>query len=163
MHFSHIIMGDSMTFDASYNEQNRASSERIRTLIGRLSDEEMQTKVGEHWTVAIALAHLAFWDRRVMHILDMTEHDGKLFDLEIDIVVNDLSLPLWAVIPPREAARICMETSEELDKRLEGFNQDLLEELYGHNKRWVVRALHRNEHLDEVDAALGSNSVKQRA
>jgi hypothetical protein len=145
-----------MTFDASYSEQNRASTERIRTLIAHLSDEQMQTKVGEHWTVTIALAHLAFWDRRVLHILDRTEKEGKLFDLEIDIVVNDLSLQLWAAIPPRDAARICIEASEALDKRLEEFSPQLLEELYNHNKRWVVRALHRNEHLDEVDAALGS-------
>ncbi len=143
-----------MTLDASYNEQNRASTERIRTLIERLSEEEMRTSVGEHWTVTIALAHLAFWDRRVMHILDRTEKEGKPVDLEIDIVVNDLSLPLWAVIPPQEAARICIEASEGLDKRLEEFPPKLLEELHNHNKRWVVRALHRNEHLDEVDAAL---------
>ena len=143
-----------MTLDPTYVEQNRASTERIRALIARLSDEEMQTKVGEHWTVAIALAHLAFWDKRVMHILDMTESAGKLFELEINIVVNDLSLPLWEVIPPRDAARICIETSEALDKRLEEYPPQLLEELYNHNKRWVVRALHRNEHLDEVDAGL---------
>ena len=143
-----------MALDPSYIDQNRASTERIRALIARLTDEEMQTKVGEHWTVVIALAHLVFWDKRVIHILDMTEKNGKLFDLEIDIVVNDLSLPLWAVIPPRDAAHICAETSEALDKRLEEFSPQLLEELYNHNKRWVVRALHRNEHLDEVDAAL---------
>jgi hypothetical protein len=143
-----------MALDPSYIDQNRASTERIRALIARLNDEEMQAKVGEHWTVTIALAHLAFWDQRVRYILDITERDGKLFDLEIDIVVNDLSLPLWAVIPPRDAARICVETSDALDKRLEEFSPQLLEELYNHNKRWVVRALHRNEHLDEVDAAL---------
>jgi uncharacterized damage-inducible protein DinB len=145
-----------MALDTTFADQNRASTERIRNLIARLSDEEMQTKVGEHWTVTIALAHLAFWDRRVMHILEVTERSGRLFDLEIDIVVNDLSLPLWAAIPPRDAARICIEASEALDKRLEEFSPQLLEELYNHNKRWVVRALHRNEHLDEVDAALGS-------
>ena len=151
-----------MTFDGSYTEQNRASTDRIRALIARLSDEEMQTRVGEHWTVAIALAHLAFWDRRVMHILDLTEHEGKLVDLELDIIVNDLSLPLWAAIPPRDAARICMEASQGLDKRLEEFPTPLLEELYNHNKRWVVRALHRNEHLDEVDAGLTSARESQR-
>jgi hypothetical protein len=143
-----------MTLDPTYVEQNRASTERIRALIARLSDEEMRTPVGEHWTVSIVLAHLAFWDRRVMHILDMTERNGKLSDLEIDIIVNDLSLPLWDAIPPHEAARICVETSEALDKRLEEFNPQLLEELYNHNKRWVIRALHRNEHLDEADAGL---------
>ena len=143
-----------MTLDPSYKEQNHASSERIRTLANRLTDEEMQTKVGEHWTVGIVFAHLAWWDRRVMYVLDMTEQNGKLFIPEIDVFVNDLSLPLWAAVPPREAARIAIETSETLDKRLEAYLPALLEEIYNHNKRWVVRALHRNEHLDEADAAL---------
>jgi hypothetical protein len=143
-----------MPLDPSYKDLNRASSERIKKLAVSLTDEEMQTRVGEHWTVAIALAHLAFWDRRVMYVLDMTAKDGKLFIPEINIFVNDLSLPLWAVIPSREAARIAIETAEDLDKRLEVYPQELLEEIYNYNKRWVIRALHRNEHLDEVDAAL---------
>ena len=145
-----------MTLDRSFIELNRTSTERIRKLAARLTDEQMQTKVGQHWTVAIALAHLAWWDRRVMYVLDMTERDGKLFIPEIDIFVNDLSLPLWAAIPPREAARIAIETSETLDKRLENYPPAFLEEIYNYNKRWVVRALHRGEHLDEVDAALKS-------
>jgi uncharacterized damage-inducible protein DinB len=144
-----------MTLDRSFIELNRASTKRIRDLAARLSDEEMQHPVGEHWTVAITLAHLAWWDRRVMYVLDMTERDGTLFVPEIDVFVNDLSLPLWAAIPPREAARIAMEASETLDERLEDYPPALLEEIYAYNKRWVVRALHRGEHLDEVDAALG--------
>ena len=145
-----------MSMDRAFVELNRASTERIRALAARLSDEEMQHPVGEHWTVGIAFAHLAWWDRRVMYVLDMTERDGKLFIPEIDIFVNDLSLPLWAVIPPREAARIAIETSETLDKRLEHYPPALLEEIYNYNKRWVIRALHRGEHLDDVDAALKS-------
>jgi len=143
-----------MLLDPSYKELNRASTERIKNLAASLTDEEMQTRVGKHWTVSIALAHLAWWDRRVMYVLDMTAKDGKLFIPEIDVFVNDLSLPLWAAIPPREAARIAIETSEYLDQQLEGYPPLLLEEIYNYNKRWVIRALHRNEHLDEVDAAL---------
>jgi hypothetical protein len=143
-----------MTLDRSFIERNRASTDRIHTLAERLTDEEMQHAVGKHWTVAIALAHLAFWDRRVLYVLDMTERDGKLFIPEIDVFVNDLSLPLWAAIPPRQAARIAIETAETLDRRLENFPPALLEEIYAYNQRWVVRALHRGEHLDEVDAAL---------
>jgi hypothetical protein len=143
-----------MSLDPTYKDLNRASTERIKKLASTITDEEMQTRVGEHWTVSIALAHLAFWDRRVMYVLDMTAKDGKLFIPEIDIFVNDLSLPLWAVIPPREAARIAIETSEDLDKRLEVYPPLLLEEIFNYNKRWVIRALHRNEHLNEVDAAL---------
>src|SRR3990172_6223768 len=140
--------------DRSFVDRNRLSTERIRRLAARLSDGEMQTPVGEHWTVAIVFAHLAFWDRRVMYVLDMTEQDGKLFIPEIDIFVNDLSLPLWAAIPPRPASRIAIETAETLDRRLEAFPPALLEEIYTFNKRWVVRALHRGEHLDEVEVAL---------
>jgi hypothetical protein len=145
-----------MTLDRSFVELNRASTMRIRALAVRLSDEELQHPVGEHWTVAIVLAHLAFWDRRVLYVLDKTERDGKLFIPEIDIFVNDLSLPLWAAIPPREAARIAIETAEALDKRLEGYSPALLEEILHYNKRWVIRALHRGEHLDEAETALGS-------
>ena len=110
-----------MTLDQSFIERNRASTDRIRALAARLTDAEMQQPVGQHWTVAIALAHLAFWDRRVIYVLDMTKRDGALFIPEIDIFVNDLSLPLWAAIPPREAARIAIETAQTLDRQLEGF------------------------------------------
>ena len=145
-----------MTLDRSFVERNRASTDRIRTLAASLTDEEMQHPVGEHWTVAITLAHLAFWDRRVMYVLDITERDGALFIPDIDIFVNDLSLPLWAAIPPRAAARIAIETAEVLDKRLEAFSPALLEEIYSYNMRWVERALDRGDHLDEVDAALAT-------
>ena len=145
-----------MTMDRSFVELNRASTERIRALAARLSDDELRHPVGEHWTVAIVFAHLAFWDRRVMYVLDMTGRDGKLFIPEIDIFVNDLSLPLWAAIPPRAAAQIAIETAETLDKRLEDFAPALLEEIFNYNKRWVIRALHRGEHLDEAEAALKS-------
>ena len=142
--------------DRSFIELNRASTKRIREMAARLSDEELRHPVGEHWTVAIVMAHLAWWDRRVMYVLDMTERDGKLFIPEIDIFVNDLSLPLWAAIPPREAARIAIETAEALDTRLEGFPPALLEQIHSYNERWVLRALHRGQHLDDVETALRS-------
>ena len=142
--------------DKSYIELNRASRERMRKLADILTDEQMQTRVGEHWTVSIVYAHIAWWERRVMYVLDMTEKEGKLFVPQIDIFVNDLSLPLWAAVPAREAVRIAMENAEAVDKRLENYPQAFLEELFNYNKRWVIRALHRNEHLDEADAALKS-------
>jgi hypothetical protein len=144
--------------DQSFIELNHASTERIRRMARSLSDEQMQHPVGEHWTVSIVMAHLAFWDRRVLYVLDMTERDNKLVIPQIDIFVNDLSLPLWEAIPPRAASRIAIDTAERLDRRLEAFSPALLEEIYNYNKRWVFRNLHRNEHLDEADAALKKKS-----
>ena len=62
--------------------------------------------------------------------------------------------PRFRRAPPRPAARIAIETAETLDKRLEAYSPALLEEIFAYNKRWVVRSLHRGEHLDEADAAL---------
>jgi len=145
-----------MALAQSFIERNRASTQRIWALAARLTDDELQHPVGEHWTVTITLAHLAFWDRRVIDGLEMTERSGKLSFPEIDVSVNDVSLPFWAAIPPRQAARIAVETAEALDKRLASYPPALLEDIYVHNQRWVVRALHRGEHLDEIDAALKS-------
>ena len=143
-----------MALNPSFIERNRASTDRIRALAASLSEQELQHPVGEHWTVALPLAHLAFWDRRVMNMLEAAERDGKLHAPEIDIVVNDISLPLWAAMPPRAAARIALETAQALDELLANLPPALLEEIHAQNERWVVRALHRNEHLNEVDAAL---------
>lgn len=143
-----------MTLDQAFVTRNQAATNRLRALVERLSDEELQQPVGDHWTVAITLAHLAFWDRRVLLGLDVVEREGKLNIPTIDISVNDLSLPLWAAIPPRAAADLAVEAAAALDERLAQFPSALLEELYTHNQRWVERALHRNAHLDEVEAVL---------
>ncbi len=140
--------------DVSFIELNRASTERIRRLARSLSEEQMQHPVGQHWTVSIVMAHLAFWDRRVLYVLERTEREGRLFIPEIDSFVNDLSLPLWEAIPPRSACRISIDSALTLDKRLEAFTPALLEEVCSYNKRWVFRSLHRNEHLDEAEEAL---------
>jgi hypothetical protein len=143
-----------MPLDPSYKDLNRASTERIKKLTASLTDEQFQTRVGEHWTVAMALVHLGFWDRRVLYALDRTEKEGRLYIPEIEIAVNDLSLAFWAAIPAKDALRLAIENAEAVDKRLENYPQNLLEEIYNHNERWVLRAIHRDTHLDEVDAAL---------
>ena len=143
-----------MSMDRSFVELNRAATDRIRALAERLSDEELQHPVGEYWTVAIALAHIAFWDRRALHVLELSKREGTPTFPDLDLFVNDLSLPFWAAIPPRQAARLAIETAEALDRRLEAYPPDLLELIHAEYKRYVFRAYHRTEHLDEAEAAL---------
>ena len=143
-----------MSLDRSYVQLNRAATERIRRLVNSLTDEQLLHPVGENWTVAVCLAHLAFWDRKAMHVLEVTRREGKPFSPEVGTVINDLSLPLWAAIPPREAARLAIETADMCDKQLEACPEEILKLIYDHRERDVVRALHRNGHLDEVDQAL---------
>ena len=143
-----------MTLDSSFVEKNQTSTARIRALTARLTDDDLRRPVGEHWTVAIALAHIAFWDRRVLAVLEATESAGKLSAPAIDLSVNDLLLPFWAAMPVREAAQLAIESAEAVDARLTAFPASLLEEMYAAGPRWVVRAIHRDAHLDEMEASL---------
>ncbi len=141
--------------DRVFVEQNKASTERLRKLVNRLSAADLEQPVGPDWTVAITLAHLAFWDERVLFVLNHTEKEGKLVPADLDSsLVNDIVLPTWKIVPGSDAARLAVEKAEVLDQRLEAFPAALLEQVNAHNSRWVDRYLHRNEHLDEVDAAL---------
>lgn len=143
-----------MALDRTFVESNRQALQRMRDLAARLSDDQLKHPVGQHWTVAIVFAHLAFWERRVDYVLDMTQKEGRLFVPEIDIFVNDLSLVFWQALPVREAVRIGIEAADHTNQKLEAYPESLLEEVGTYNKRWVDRSLHRNEHLDEAEAAL---------
>lgn len=145
-----------MPLDRSFVEQNRISTQRLRDLAGNLSDDDLNRPVGPHWTVAVALAHIAFWDARVLAILDASEQAGAVIIHTMDIVVNDLSLPLWRAVQPREAVRIALETADQLDQRLETFPSELLDQIAAANIRFVRREVHRLEHLREIEAALHS-------
>lgn len=145
-----------MPLDRSYIQLNRTSTDRLRALAARLTDADMQHRVGEHWTVAIVFAHLAFLDRRALYVLEATQREGKVVNPDWNVFVNDVALPLWAAIPPREAARLAIECAEAVDKILEDYPPDLLELIHAEYKRYIFRAYHRNEHLDEVDTAFKS-------
>ena len=142
-----------MPIDRSFIQQNRTSTNRIRTLVARLNNQELLKPVGKDWTVAITLTHLAFWDRRMLHALEMTERGGKLFIPEIHLSVNDFSAPLWRAIPPRDAAMLAVEAAECVDLRLEalGFCSKTSATTIS---TWSFGLTHRDEHLDEIDAAL---------
>jgi hypothetical protein len=140
--------------DGSVDAANRASTTRIRAL-GALGDEAMATRVGEHWTVSVALAHLAFWDLRALDVLDRTERAGAVEAPELDPVVNDLALASWSAIPPREALRLAVEAAEAMDARVAAYPPELVAAVEAVNERWIRRSLHRDPHLDEVDGALG--------
>jgi hypothetical protein len=128
----------------------------MRELVMRLSDEQLRHRVGKNWTVSSTLAHVAFWDVRVMHLLDATEREGKVCAPEIDVSVNDILNIFLCAIPPRMAGQMAFQTAEALDGMLENFPSNLLEEIHARYERWVIRALHRNEHLDKIETALKS-------
>ena len=65
-----------MPVDRSYVAENDAARERLRALVGRLSDGDLGRPMDAGWTVAGVLAHVAFWDQRIVVLLDEWERKG---------------------------------------------------------------------------------------
>jgi hypothetical protein len=53
-----------MPVSPDFAESNRVQTERLRKLVGRLDAEMLAIRLPNGWTVAVALAHIAFWDRQ---------------------------------------------------------------------------------------------------
>ncbi len=49
-----------MAPDASFIEENDRERERMRSLVERLTEDELRKQVNPHWTVAGVLGHIAF-------------------------------------------------------------------------------------------------------
>jgi uncharacterized damage-inducible protein DinB len=149
-----------MAKDRAYVDQNTRERERLRSLVERLSEDELRAPVNEHWTVAGVLGHIAFWDARVLSLADKLER-GVPFttsDAEPEDVdwINDASRALIHAIPPLEAARLAVQIAEETDARVATLPADRLWPQNPDSPLYAVRASHRGEHLDEVESALPS-------
>jgi len=145
--------------DKSYIAENNAERERLRTLVERLSDEELSRPLVAGWTIAGMLAHMAFWDARALALMDKWAGGvaPSTADHEPGNIhwVNDASKPLCLALPPRTAAQLALQLAEETDRRVEALPDDLLAQLIAIGPPFnLSRANHRKEHLDEIEASL---------
>src|SRR5262245_48662875 len=132
--------------DRSYIAENAAELRRLRALVERASDADLAQPTPGGWTVRASLAHVAFWDQRILFWLDRWEHGElprPLDQADIDWI-NDAGKPLCLALPPRVAARITVEIAERLDRHLAA----LPDERIAANKiagepLFLIRAHHR--------------------
>jgi len=151
-----------MSEDRSYVDQNTRERERLRALVERLGENELRMPVNEFWTVAAVFGHIAFWDARVLSLADKLER-GVPFspsDAEPEDVdwINDASRPLIHAIPPREVAQLALRIAEETDARVATLPPERLWPRDPDSPLYALRASHRGEHLDDVEAALHARS-----
>ena len=148
-----------MSEDRPYIAENTRERERLRSLVERLDETQLRIPVNEYWTVAAVFGHIAFWDGRMLALADKLDC-GEPFsssDTEPEDVdwINDASRPLIHAVPPLEAARLALQIAEETDARMETLPVDRLWPRDPDSPLYAVRASHRGEHLDDVEAALG--------
>lgn len=133
----------------------------MRAMVERLSDHDLRRPVNPDWTVAAVLCHIAFWDGRALALAEKLER-GVPFsedDTEPDDVawINDATRPLLHAIPPRDAAAVALRIAEETDRRVAALPPALRARTWPtdpHSPLNPLRAGHRAEHLEEIEAAL---------
>ena len=145
--------------ERSFVEENARTRERLRSLVAGLTDEELSLPLGDDWTVAVALAHLAFWDQRALVLMQKwNQHGVEPSPIDID-VTNDSLLPIWREIPSRAAADLAVSCAEAIDRELEEASQDLIDAIESLGEKFrLYRSIHRKLHVDEIEALLSKSS-----
>jgi hypothetical protein len=146
-----------MTVDRSYITENDRERRRLETLVARLDDATLGRAMPAGWTVASVLGHLAFWDQRILVLIDRLERGAPVREEDPAHVdwINDATKPLLLALPPRRAAELAVEVARAADRAV----ATLTDELHARNRAAgtpvnVVRAEHRREHLDEIEQVL---------
>ncbi|HEY2158332.1 MAG TPA: hypothetical protein VGH33_22070 [Isosphaeraceae bacterium] len=136
-------------------ESNRTQTERLRRLAERLTPDMLAVRLPRGWTVAVALTHIAFWDRQRLCLMRRWAagerchggYDGGLF--------NEVLLPFLRMIPSERAAALAVETAEEIDAFLLAVPDEVVRSALARPDRPNLdRGSHREDHLDGIERAL---------
>ena len=141
---------------------NNLTRDRLRELVGRMSDIDLTRDLGEGWTIAAGLAHLAFFDLRVVALFDRWQKTGEIAALPMEAdIINAALLPLALAVPPRAAADMAIEAAEAADSKVAELelDMDLQDKIEAAGTPVKLnRAEHRKEHIRQIEGALVSMS-----
>ena len=149
-----------MPVSPAFAESNRSQTERLRRLVRRLDAAMLAVRLPNGWTVAGALAHVAFWDRQRLCLMRRWAaghtatgaYDGEVF--------NAASQPLLELIPHERAAAAALQAAEEVDAFLLGVPDDVVERALARpDAPNLVRGSHRGYHLDQIVRAIGATGA----
>ena len=138
-------------------EENNASRRRLKAIVERLTDEDFARITSSGWTVASLLAHLAFWDQRVVVLLRRWKASGVDESPVDSDMINDSLKPILLALQPRAAVELCLSSAGAADAEVEALTPELYEQIQASSNHFRFnRSLHRNNHLNEIEKLLGS-------
>jgi hypothetical protein len=141
--------------DASILAGNAEVTARLEALVSRLSDADLRRDLGGGWTVAVALAHLAFWDRRVAYVLTRWTGGGEPHSELDDDVVNNALEELHKAVEPRAAARLAIDAARSADAAIARVSDAIAAQLIAADHSYLLRRTgHRGEHIEQIESGL---------
>jgi len=136
-------------------QENRAQRERLQTLASSLTDEQLTCRLSNGWTVAVTLAHLAFWDERASTLFARLLRDGVAPNSIDPDAVNGPLAVIAESIPPRQTVRMAIEAAEKVDRDVVALPMGVTQQFLLSGRDAVVRrSLHRVFHLTKIERAL---------
>ena len=146
-----------MTFP--FTKENAESRQRLATLVRGLSEADLARSTHYGWKVAALLAHLAFWDQRMVVILKRWKEEG--FDPSpIDAAaVNDALTVICHALEPRTAIELALSAAEQIDAEPETLTRDSAEHNEAHIQSTLTplrikRSLLRDGHINDIELLL---------
>jgi hypothetical protein len=143
--------------DRSYVAENDRERRRLEALVDKLDDAALGRAMPAGWTVAAVLAHLAFWDQRIVLLSEQLRRGASVPPADAGSVgwINDAAKPAQLALPPRRAATLAVEAARAADQAVAALSDELLaKNAAAGSPINLVRAEHRREHLDEIERAL---------
>jgi hypothetical protein len=149
--------------EKSFIDENARELERLRTLVANITDEELNLTIyKEGWTIAVALAHLAFWDQWPLVLVRKWKLQGVTTSPVDANTINETLLPFLLAVSPREAANMAVSIAETLDRELSELSPDLIMTIKAMDTKALNRAAHRKQHLDDIESFLKNKSDLSR-
>jgi hypothetical protein len=143
--------------DRSYVAENNAERARLKAIVARLTDADMARAMSEQWTVGVGLMHLAFWDGLSLSKFEEWERMGTVQIPPMqDMVdgINHAMLPWWRTIAPAHIRHAVVAAAEAVDHKAETLPAPIVEAILAVRPRSLTRAIHRRQHLDQIERAL---------
>lgn len=146
--------------ETAYVQDNAAERERLFTLTRELTESDLRYELSNGWTVSATLFHLAFWDYYYAALVSEWERKTYTAAAINADAVNEALAALSGGIPPEAAARLAREAAEAVDKKAERVDAELAEKIVAAGcRRTLYRHMHRKEHLDTIEQALGGKAT----
>jgi hypothetical protein len=144
-----------MPVSPEFAESNRRETARLEALVARLAPRDFAVTLPNGWTVAVALAHVAFWDRQRLCLMRAWAAGTECTGDYAGNVFNDAMQPLLELLPPERAAALAVRAAREVDALLlELPDAVVAAALARPDKPNLDRGSHREHHLDQIEAAL---------
>ena len=143
-----------MATDRAYVAENDRQRRRLEALADTLDDAGLARAMPGGWTVAGVLAHLAFWDQRIVVLVEALKRGAPVPVEQAGDVdwINDAAKPAQLALTPRRAAALAVNAARAADAAVAALSDELIAKNAAvGNPINLLRAAHRRAHLDEIE------------